>query len=482
MLGLGLLGLLVAGLAWKRSFHAVAWPDECIYLVGARNLVERGSLDTHFYLTHSLLVRGYPHRDVHLPGYLFTLAPFVWALGSTLAAGVALNLLLFLASMPLVFLVARAVLPDRHGALFATALFTVLPPFPAYLFVVYPELTVAFVFLAGLVWLFHGRGAAHAPLAGVLFGLGALFRETLLFALPLYLMRLPRRQWLRGFAPAALATLVLVVAPLSRNRAVHPNALYPSLIQDALGSQSPLASLMSVIGGNLTANLRLAGQARPWQNPEDLTLLLLVLLGLAPLAAWRSLAPEARRLAVATSLSLALLTIAVLTVYVVRERGGVWGGVRAYMCWAPLLLCFALTPLLKTRASLVRGALLAVLVVAFAYVDRRHLDFFLGYKAANHEDQDRQARIIERYVDAYRPRRLLARNFLYGLTHYPAEVIWSLPRDPHELTRLEGALPFDFLIIHQASPLRLALINNPHYRRVNKHDKDQELLIWRRLY
>jgi len=444
--------------------------------------MERGSLDTHFYLTHSLLVRGYPHRDVHLPGYLLALAPLVGALGATLTAGVALNLLLFLASIPLVFLVARAVLPDRTGALVAAALFTLLPPFPGYLYVVYPELAVAFVFLAGLAWLFHGRGGWHAPLAGVLFALGALFRETLLFAWPLYLARLPRRQWLRGFAPAALATLLLVVAPLSRNRAVHPNALYPSLVEEALRSASPFTSLVSVVAGNVAANLRLAAQARPWESAEDLTLAMLALLALAPLLAWGTLTPAARRLAAATLCSLGLLTAAVLAVYVVRQRGGVWGGVRAYMGWAPLLLCFALAPLVRLRAAWGRAALLAALVAAFVHVDRRHLDFFYRYKAADHEDQDRQARLIERSVDPFRPRRVVARNFLYGLSHYPVEVVWSLPRDQQELSRLERAIPFDFLVIHRVSPLRLALVGNPHYRRVNKADKDAELLIWRRLY
>jgi hypothetical protein len=318
--------------------------------------------------------------------------------------------------------------------------------------------------------------------AGVLFGLGALFRETLLLAYPVYLVRLPRRELLRGFLPGALATLLLVVAPLSQNRAVHPNALYPSLVEAALRSESPVGSLMSVIARNIAANLRLTSQTRPLENAEDLTLLLLALLALAPLVAWRWLEPPARHLAGATLVSLGLLTGAVLTLYAVRQRGGVWGGVRANMCWAPLLLCFALVPLLRSRRLLARGAVVAALSAVFLIVDQRHLAFFLRYKAADHEDQDRQARYIERYVDPFQPRRLAARNFFYGLTHYPIEVIWSLPRDRHELIRLEREVPFDFLVVHQASPLRMALIQNLHYRRINKDDRDAELLIWRRLH
>lgn len=473
-------GAGVAWLAWQRSFHEVVWPDECIYLVGARNLVERGSLDTRFYLTHSLLVRGYPHRDVHMPGYLFALAPFVRNLGTTLAAGATLNLLLFFASAPLVYLAARSLMPDGPGPLIAAALFAVLPPFPGYLYVVYPELTVTFVFLVGLTWLLSGTGRLHAPLAGVLFALGALFRETLLLALPLYVVRLPRRQLIRGFAPAALATL-LALHPLSSNRAVHPNALYPSLVEEALRSGTPVASLVAALWQNVSANLRLAGQARPFENPEDLTLLLLALLALAPLAAWPWLSREARRLAAGTLVSLGLLAGAVLTLYVVRERGGVWGGVRAAMCWAPWLLGFALVPLLRVRVALARGVLLAALACGFLYVDQRHLYFFYRYKQTNYEDQDRQARTMERYLDRLPVGRIAARNYLYGLRHYPVEVIWSLPRDRHELVRLERAIEYDFIVIHQVSPLRLALVHNPRYARVNKDDKDAELLIWRRL-
>ena len=52
-----------------------------------------------------------------------------------------------------------------------------------------------------------------------------------------------------------------------------------------------------------------------------------------------------RRLAAATFVSLGLLAVAVVSLYVVRERGGVWGGVRALMPWCPVLLVFSM-PLL----------------------------------------------------------------------------------------------------------------------------------------
>lgn len=206
VLGPVLLALAVAAGAGRRAVAEIAWPDEIIYLVGARNVLERGTLDTNFYLTYSLLRRGYPHRDVHMPGYVLALAPAVAAFGPTLRAAALLNALLFAASAALVYAIARGVLAGRAQAVTAAALFAVLPPYPGYLFVAYPEIVVTFVFLAGVAVLVHARGLAGAAAAGVLYAAGALFRETLLLALPLYLVRLPparvrgpsrRRRWRR---------------------------------------------------------------------------------------------------------------------------------------------------------------------------------------------------------------------------------------------------------------------------------------------
>jgi hypothetical protein len=100
------------------------------------------------------------------------------------------------ACIAFVYSIALALLRDDRGAAIAAGLFALLPPFAGYLFVVYPEIVVSFVFLAGIAWLVRGRGTLHAAVAGVLFALGALFRETL-----------PRFQstW-RGSAPGHLKT------------------------------------------------------------------------------------------------------------------------------------------------------------------------------------------------------------------------------------------------------------------------------------
>jgi hypothetical protein len=182
---------------------------------------------------------------------------------------------------------------------------------------------------------------------------------------------------------------------------------------------------------------------------------------------------------IATLVSLALLSVAVLFLYVVRARGGVWGGVRAYMCFAPLLLVFTVAASAR-RPAAVRAAALAA-ALGFLALDARQLYAFLRYKGSDHEDQSRWARSVEPYFARDPPRRVLGRLFLYGYLHYPTEIIWSPPRDYRELRALEEKVSFDYAVINDASPLRLFLIQNPRYVRVNRDDRDAELLIFRRL-
>src|SRR4051794_39569171 len=117
VLGPALLAAAVAFGVGTVAIPAVAWPDECIYLVGARNLLERHTLDTNFYLTYSLLRLGYPHHDVHMPGYVMALVPAVAAWGTTIRAAAMLNVILFVASAALVYAIARRLLPGRAQAL-----------------------------------------------------------------------------------------------------------------------------------------------------------------------------------------------------------------------------------------------------------------------------------------------------------------------------------------------------------------------------
>jgi hypothetical protein len=126
--------------------------------------------------------------------------------------------------------------------------------------------------------------------------------------------------------------------------------------------------------------------------------------------------------------------------------------------------------------------LCAAVAAASLWLDDWQIRFFNRYKGTDLEDQARNAAYLSRYLDRYQPHRIASRSFVYGLTHYPVEVIWSLPRDGNELAALNQAISYDFLALHEKSDLRRYLIDNPRFVRINRDDRGAEFLIWRRLY
>jgi hypothetical protein len=68
-----------------------------------------------------------------------------------------------------------------------------------------------------------------------------------------------------------------------------------------------------------------------------------------------------------------------------------------------------------------------------------------------------------------------------GLTHYPVEVISSVPDHGGELRLLERALWFDVLVLPGDTPLAGEMEGRLKYRRVNGDDPEPPLLIYRRL-
>jgi hypothetical protein len=479
--GLLLIGGFVSWAAWERSFHAVAWPDECIYLVGARNVIERGTLDTSFYLTYSLLRQGYPHRDPHMPGYTLALSPFVAVLGPTLAAAGALNILAYLASILLVFDLASQLLANSRLAALAAALFAVLPPLPGYLFVAYAEPLITFLMLATLALSLRARGWRSAAVAGLVFGLGCVVRETLLAALPLHVVALRKREVWRGFLPGLAGALLVAFVPLSRNRAQYPGGYLSSVLAELQGPDASVGDALSLVATNLSRNLSDVVAARPASSVEDATLLFFALLACVAALSLPALPPRGRRLLIATLVCFGCVVGAAFTLYVVRARQGTWAGVRTFMPWSPLLLVFAAAALARLRSRVVAGVALLILTASMLWLDAWQAQFFYRYKQSDHEDEKRRATYVESRLDGLAPTRVVGRLFLYGYQRYPVEVIWSLPRDGAELRALERALPFGYVVINWRSPLRAALIGNPRYYRLNKDDRDAELLIWRRL-
>jgi len=477
-----LLVLLAAGVtrvALARALPELGWPDEWIYLTLARNIGERGSLDTNFYIASSIELVGYPHRDVHLPGYALSLAALGSLRGYTFDTAVALNAGCFVLTVLSVFAIARSFLSTGRSLL-AAGLVALLPPYPGYLAVAYPEHVTAAALLFLVALAVRVRGRIGVFVLGFLFGVSLLFRETLLFATPLLAHLVGARKALRFLLPGFLLALVTVLPPLSAKRAVHPNALYPSVVSEALKTDEPLANLSSAILENARENLDLFLTSRPQERAEDAVLFFILSLGLLALLASFRLEKRLSHFVRASFVSTALLFAAMIVVYVVRERGGVWGGVRALMPLAPLYV-IGLCGIPVGRAA--AGLLLSALVSSSLFLDSWNIAFFNRYKATNLEDQHRAATFIEARTRRFAPRRVVGgRYFEYGYRNYPVEVVWSGANDMGSLNRLYAKFPFDFVVIHRSSMMRFDLRKDQRYEWVNAAEgQPAEYQIYRRV-
>lgn len=477
-----LLLLLVTGVArvsLSRALPEFGWPDEWIYMTGARNIAERGTLNTNFYIASSIETLGYPHRDVHLPGYALALAAAGSLRGFSFRSAAELNVFCYGLLVLGTFILAKRFLSTGRSFL-AAAIVAILPPYPGYLAIAYPEHVTASAFVALVAAAVWTTTSAGALLLGLLAGVALLFRETLLFALPIFVQQFGVRRFVRFFLPGLALAAVTVLPPLSARRAIHPNALYPSVITEAFKSPDPISTLVLQVIDNARTNLEFLFTSNPVARAEDAVLLFLIALFLSGLGASFTLESRQRGFARAALISTALLFAAMIVIYVVRERGGVWGGVRALMPLAPLMVV-ALCGLKVGR--LTSGALIGGVICLSLFLNSWQIAFFNRYKSTNLEDQDRAATFIEERTKRFAPRRVVGgRYFQYGFRNFPTEVVWSGANTMADLNRLYPKAPFDFVVIHRRSTMRFDLRKDPRYEWLNAAEgQAAEYQIYRRV-
>lgn len=85
----------------------IRWNDETLYYTVAQNIVHDFDFNSHHYLASSIIEKGYPTKDTHLPGY-----PLILAIGF-LIGGINertlffVNYLLLMITIFLIFIVGK---------------------------------------------------------------------------------------------------------------------------------------------------------------------------------------------------------------------------------------------------------------------------------------------------------------------------------------------------------------------------------------
>ena len=485
-LALAAIGAVLVVTCGLLTVRGPALADEYAYLADAKHFASTGSLDTRFYLAESILAHGHHLKDVHAPGYVLLLGAFMRLFPGDYWTAVALNVLCYALSALLVWDITRALGRGLRAAWIAAALYLVLPLFLVFVFWAMAELVLGTAFLL-TVWaaLRHGHRAFGAVLAGLLFGLTFLIRESAVFGLPAVLALLSRsRRAAVAFLVTAAAFVFLVYLPLSRDRAEGGANLLRPGFSHAFAYDVFVAGELGRFGeaGRLVmarAHRNYREITRPEESlaeaaPERGVLLLYAFLPVWALSGWPRFSTLERRLLAGLVLGWMALVAVLFFFYVIVQ----YSGYRYMMFLIPAFLPWVARENGIRDRRVSRSDLVPVgIAVAGLALAAGALTILNPFKVTRERGAE-----VTRYVEPYltgQPQRVMwARAYDYGLRHYPTEVIVWPPRLRSEFKALEQAVWFDYVVLPVGSNWAEGRL---HYQRVNGADADAPAWIYRRL-
>lgn len=477
------LGLAAAALtsAVVPAYHGPGLSDEFVYMLGARRFAETGSLDAILYDSISIIKKGFPHQDVHSPGYVIVLGLFMRMVGSGYWSAVALNGLAYALSALLVWDMTRHWGSSRT-AVVSAACFMFLPGPQIFASWVMAEVVLGVCLLLAL-WVAArwGDRAAGGFVCGVVFGIAILVRESALFGLPAVVALLSRsRRSVAGFAVGAALFLGLVYAPLSHARAPGGANFWAPGGGGVFGFQA----VQAASAGRPMEALRLAfarasiNGSELWTASMDSDKAVLALYLLIPLwcfSGFSKLEPIRRRLLVGLSLGLLAMVTVLFFFYVVTQ----WSGYRYLMVLLPPFFTLLPETGKERRISHARAGVAAFILVCML-VTVRMFGVLDPFKRTSDPARLRVDEVA--YVDHFirkSPGRIVWQNGVgYALRHYPCEVITGIPQDEATLRALQKAVWFDYVVV---STWQTLFDGRERYELVNRADPDPLLKIYRRL-
>jgi len=472
-----LCGIAILALVRAHSPLFPALADEFVYIAGARRFAETGGLNALFYDWDAILTKGFPHQDVHAPGYVILLGLFMKVFPGGFQIAVAFNALCYLVGAGLVWDIARCCGQDRLGAWLSGLGFLALPTLPVYSFWAMAELVLAMTFLVTLwVAVRFGSRPLGGAVAGFLFGASFLVRESTLFGLPAIVGLLARtRKSLAAFAVAATLFLALVYAPLSAERAEGgANFWAPSSGGGAFGHHAARAAqqlavkkavVLALERASMNLNLLLG------VDPSEGSILAVYLMvALWSVTSWRDLTPRIRGYLIGLLIGLLAMVAVLFTFYVVTA----WSGYRYAMILMPAFLPFFVPFPAAPPAK--RLLICFLLVVAGAWSNFAALKVFQRSKGSG--EPSSLVTYVERYLPEKPERIVFRRGFEFGLKHFPTEVITSVPKHRSEFKALENAVWFDYLVLSR--DLDWA-DGRARYERLNTMDPLPRVKVYRRL-
>ncbi len=461
-----LLAIMAIALFLTRpSSFQIRWNDETLYYTVAQNIARHFDFNSNHYLASSIIAKGYPTKDTHLPGYPLLLALGFFLGGINETTPFFVNYFLLALTLILLFFLGNKIANPWVG--FGAGIVYLISPYTLILtHSVMTEIAasaavitvVALLFLLKENWL---KGFCLALAISMAY-LIKPFLLTLLPATLLVLLIWKKNRYLQTLFSLLLTLTFLtavVLLPLGENQEIYPYSATFILGQPTLSAKLQLMAQQFWLNCRLIVNF--------WQFPvyASITLSMLILWSI-PGAVFVSKRPliklkamerdspyfSALMLFGLTSFLPVLLAIFLLYRYIDM-------GIRGLASFSALLSLLGVVGLLKLKTKLKWRGVVALGLIISICLSGSSLATFQKLKnlqrrqsARLYHKSDRLQQVISKCQ--IEPRVVMSeKNFYLAIARYPTRVIWQLPYSLNELRKVEKKVNIDLIELSENNPL-----------------------------
>ena len=445
----------------KPTSLQIRWNDETLYYTVAQNIVRSFDFHSNHYLSSSIIQKGYPTKDTHLPGYPLILAVGFLFGGINEKTPFFVNYLLLLITVFLIFAVGRKIFNQWVG--FGAALIYLIYPYTLILtHSVMTEISAAAVIMIVVAILFlQKEGWSKGIFLSLTIALAYLIKPFILTLLPatitvLWMKRNQNyQQTLFSLLFALTLLFVTVLIPLGQNQEIYPYAATRIL------SQSNLINMLRMIGENFLFNcsLLINFQQFPVYGTITISMLLLWSISLVGLTIviYQNKFSQYQQYTNLGIFSLISFMPAFLAVFLLYQYIDM--GIRGLAVFSPLISILSVASLWLLISSLKTQKIVAIGLVICLFLT--YSNFLTFHKLKNLQRRQSQGLYsrnsrLENVISELqiKPQVVMSeKNFYLAITNYPTQVIWQLPQSLEELRQVEKKVTIDLIELKNSHPI-----------------------------
>ncbi len=439
----------------------IRWNDETLYYTVAQNIVRHFDFNSNHYLASSIIQKGYPTKDTHLPGYPLILAIGFLIGGINEATPFFINYFLLVLTIFLIFTVGKFIANQWVG--FGASFIYLIYPYTLVLtHSVMTEISATAVIMVVIALLFiQKENFFKGIFLALAIALAYLIKPFLLTLFPasIALLWIDKNQHHKKtlfsllFAFALLFVTVLI--PLSQNQEIYPYAATRIL------SQSNLNDMLRMIWENFLFNCTLIINFKkfPVYGTITISMLLLWSITLAVLATGsyqKKLQQWGKyiNLSIFSLISFMPVLLAVFLLYQYIDMG-----IRGLAVFSPLMAILSATALWQLTYQLEPKKVVAIglgICLCLSYSNFLTFDKLKNLQRRQSQRLYTYSSRLETVISklSIQPQVVMSeKNFYLAIANYPTQVIWQLPQTLQELRQVDKKVSIDLIELKDSDPI-----------------------------